>query len=169
MEDRRIVRFVKFHGYLFLLVALSLVFHELWSVTLLTIDFSEQSWTSGLDVALRGHPVVRWIFVLSWIAALAFMFGGMKWEDGTYLQPAKYAFLVEIVILLAQDLLYTIQGDPEARFIYNFRYLFYLCVIVVYVLYSFYALRTLFGMNRSRNLGLKTIDSRLAIVNMRKV
>lgn len=169
MEDRRIARFVRFHGYLFLLVALSFVLQELWTVTLLTFDFGEHSWTSGLDVALRGHPVVRWIFVLGWFAALAFMFGGMKWEDGTYLQPAKYAFLVEVVLLLARDLLYTIQGDPEGRFIYDLRYLFLLAAFVVYVLYSFYALRTLFGMSRSRNLGLKTIDSRLAIVNMRKV
>lgn len=169
MEDRRIVRFVKFHGYLFLAVALFLVFQELWTVTLLTFDFSSQSWTAGLDVALRGHPIVRWIFVLAWLAALAFMFGGMKWEDGMYLQPAKYAFLVEVFALLLRDLLFTIEGDPEGRIIYNLRYLFLLAVIVVYVMYSFYALRTLFGMDRRRNLGLKTIDSRLAIVNMWKV
>lgn len=168
MEDRRIVRFVKFHGYLFLVVALSLVFHELWMVTLLTFDFSEHSWTFGLDVVLRGHPIVRWIFVLAWLAAVAFMFGAMKWEEAMYLQPAKYVFLVEVVSLLAQDLLYTINGDPESRFVLNLRYLFYLSALVVYVLYSFYALRTLFG-SRSRNLGLKAIDSRLAIVNMRKV
>lgn len=44
----------------------------------------------------------------------------------------------------------------------------FILVFVVYVLYSFYALRTLFGCDRSRNLGLKAIDSRLAIVNMRR-
>lgn len=48
MEDRRITRFVKFHGHLFLAVALTLVIRELWMVTLLTFDFTAQEWSSGL-------------------------------------------------------------------------------------------------------------------------
>lgn len=163
------MRFVKFHGYLFLVVTLSLVIRELWMVTLLTFDFTEQEWSSGLDFFIRGHPVVRWICVLVWLTVLAFMYGGMKWEDGTYLQPAMYMFLVEVLGMLARDLLVTISGDPLSRLVYDLNYLFYLSVFVVYVLYSFYALKTLFGCDRSRNLGLKTIDSRLAIVNMRRV
>lgn len=169
MEDRRIVRFVKFHGYLFLVVTLWLVIRELWNVTLMTFDFNEQGWSSGLDFALRGHPVARWVFVLVWLTVLAFMYGGMKWEDGTYLQPAMFMFLVEVVVLLARDLLVTINGDPQGRLVYDWSYLFYFSAFVVYVLYSFYALKTLFGSDRSRNLGLKAIDSRLAIVNMRRV
>lgn len=70
--------------------------------------------------------MVRWIFVLVWLTVLAFMYGGMKWEDGTYLLPAKYMFLVEVVGLLARDLLVTINGDPEGRLVYDLSYLFYL-------------------------------------------
>lgn len=166
MEDARIVRFVKFHGYLFLAVALSLVIRELWAVTLVTF---EHGWTPGcVDCAIRGHPAVRWVFVMVWLAVLAFMYGGMAWEDGAYLQPAKFVFVVELGALLVRDLIVTIQDDPQGRFILDLNYLFFVGVFVVYVLYSFYALRTLFAV-RNQRLGMKSIDARLAIVNMRNV
>ncbi|XP_058461552.1 uncharacterized protein LOC131436703 [Malaya genurostris] len=143
--EKQLVRFVKFHGYLFFCCALYFALRELWLLTVDALYSNHRYWNDDQDFLTRSYPTVRWIFALLWLVALAVMYSGLRWEDHDYLRPAKYLFSIEILIALIQDFFLTINNDPSERLIQNAEYLFFFCVIVIYVMYTFKALATLFG------------------------
>ncbi|XP_058838944.1 uncharacterized protein LOC131694319 [Topomyia yanbarensis] len=149
--EQKLIRFIKFHGYLFFGCALFFALRELWLLTINSLFSNRRFWINEQESLTRSYPTVRWIFALLWLVALAVMYTGMRWEEPEYLRPAKYLFSIEILIVLVQDFIRSINNEPNERLILNAEYLFFFSAIVIYVLYTFQTLGSLFN-NRTATI-----------------
>ncbi|XP_055536203.1 uncharacterized protein LOC129724938 [Wyeomyia smithii] len=148
--EPKLVRFIKFHGYLYFSCALVFTIRELSQLTQDALYARPHYWNFGQELLTRCHPTARWIFALLWLLALAVMYSGLRWEEQEYLQPVKALFLIEVVIVLVQDFVHTIKHEPNERLIRDVPYLFFFCAIVAYVLYTLETLAVLFSRPKAR-------------------
>lgn len=160
--DQQTRRYIKFNGYLIFAFTLIIVFYETWSLTIDTLYADQQYIVLEENILIRRNLTGRWVVAVTWLVALASYFMAMHWEDGEFLNPAVLLYAVEVVLLLAEDLMRTLRNDGNERFIQDEQYLFFFTVLVAYLMYTLHMLQVIF--ERS-NLMRKSVQYKVNLVN----
>lgn len=160
--DSQTRRYIKFNGYLIFVFTLIIVFYETWSLTIDTLYANQQYIVFEENILIRRNLTGRWVLAVTWVVALASYFMAMHWEDGEFLKPALLLYAVEVVLLLAQDLMRTLREDGSERFIKDAQYLFFFTVLVSYLMYTLHMLQVIF---KRSNLMRKSVQYKVNLVN----
>lgn len=160
--DTQTRRYIKFNGYLIFVFTLIIVFYETWSLAIDTLYANQQYIVFEENILIRRNLTGRWVLAVTWVVALASYFMAMHWEDGEFLKPALLLYAVEVVLLLAQDLMRTLRHDGSERFIKDAQYLFFFAVLVTYLMYTLHILQVIF---KRSNLMRKSVQYKVNLVN----